>query len=129
MMYGTEDLTGQHRGTLLVERAVSLRPLRWHVRCEVCGTSFQVDHMRLQNGAVNACPNNLCGKTPAVSRSTSAQTGQRVEAIRSRDTESARDFHQQEQHIVWGQPSTEGMLNADPDSLRRFLDYEENKHA
>lgn len=99
-MPGVEDLTGQSRGSLLIEGIAQRQPLRWRVRCTNpgCNCSAVIDHMRLQNGAVFKCPNRQCGKAPAASRSRQAQPGA-SEAIRSRDSESAREFRNREAEL------------------------------
>jgi hypothetical protein len=129
---GVEDLTGQTRGPLRITGIASLRPVRWNVECEKCGTATQRDHMALQNGVVAGCPNSACGRAASESRSTIIQTSGRTDAVRSRDSKSARDFDRQEiqqpqRKIVWGQPSEEALRNADPSSIARYIDYTRNR--
>lgn len=97
MSGGSADLTGQRRGTLLIERMASRSPLRWHVRCEneQCNLQTVVDHARLQNGALKTCPNPQCGKTSPVRQST-GDVRQHIPLNRSNVSAEARRFYAEE---------------------------------
>jgi hypothetical protein len=133
-MPGIENIQGQRRGTLLIETLVSRRPVRWRVRCgyEGCGLTTVVDHMRLQNGFVLNCPNVANHGLSAQPRKTgaSATVGTVPTAVRSRDSQSIREFQRQrttEPTYRWKEPSADTFKGADPDSLRRYLDSMENR--
>jgi hypothetical protein len=76
-MPGVQDLQGQYRGTLFIERIASRRPLRWWVKCQYpgCGLEMVIDHARLQNGAVQECPHSSGHGRRVQTRSTLAATG------------------------------------------------------
>lgn len=101
VMSGIQDLTGERRGSLVIERIASRRPLRWYVRClnKECNLQTVVDHARLQNGAVRDCPNAQCGKEQAMPRTTLAKTGSRTDAVRSRDSRSALEYMREQAGI------------------------------
>lgn len=127
---GFENLAGQEFNGLIVERMITRRPVVWKLVCTKCGGSQNESHTRVRYAT---CRNTNCNRAPLEQRSTLAQTGQRIEGIRSRDSDGARQFQQestqqQQCKVVWrDMPSDEAMRNADPDSLRRHLDYLEDK--
>jgi len=128
---GFSDLTGEHRGTLVIEGLASRSPVRWRVRCtnENCRLQTVIDHTRLQNGAITDCPNAQCKRPTSVRRATLAATGVATPAVRSRDSDAARDFRREppKPQVRWAPLTHEMLRNADPDSLRRHLDELEGK--
>lgn len=129
--HGFKDLTGEHRGTLLIEGLASRHPVRWRVRCanENCRLTTIVDHVRLQNGAVKDCPNPQCKRPTSAPRSVLATTGIATPAVRTRDSDAAREFRREppKPQIRWAAPTAEALRNADPDVLRHYLDDLENR--
>jgi hypothetical protein len=99
MRSGIADLTGQRRGSLLIESIAQRNPVKWRVRCTdpTCNLQTVIDHSRLQSGAVKDCPNQH-GQT-TVRRSGLATTVNASPAVRSRDSESARHFHAEEAEL------------------------------
>lgn len=90
VMAGIEDLTGQQFGTLAITGMASRRPLFWNLKCERCGTSFARAHERVRYAT---CPNSMCGRTVKARKSESLiSTGSVNVAIRSRDSESLREY-------------------------------------
>ena len=127
---GIEDLTGQSRGTLRITSVSSLRPVRWNVQCEKCGTATVRDHMALQSGKVADCPNSACGVTSPAQRSTLASIGGKTEAIRSRDSDEVTQHFRQtqtQQQPVAREFRSEDFQGADPDILRHYLDHRDRK--
>lgn len=128
---GFTDLAGQQRGTLLIERLASRHPVRWHVRClnDGCGLRTVIDHARLQNGAVTDCTNLQCKRPASAPRAAFAATGFATPAIRSRDSDSARQFQRERQtaRVTWREPTADTFANADPDALRHYLDSREDQ--
>jgi len=124
--HGFKDLTGENRGTLLIEGLASRHPVRWRVRCtnEQCRLTTIVDHVRLQNGAVKDCPNAQCKCPTSVRRVVLAKTGIATPAVRSRDSDAAREFRREpsKPQVRWTAMTDEMMRNADPDALRHYLD-------
>jgi hypothetical protein len=57
---GFADLTGQRLGNLSVIGLAGRNPVRWHVRCHLCRTSWQETHTVLTTNAV--CRNVACRK-------------------------------------------------------------------
>lgn len=131
VMVGTADFTGQRVNTLHIGAMVSRHPSpRYMTTCERCGARGTAGQHDISTGAAR-CRAASCGREPLEPRATLAQVGYTPTAVRSRDSESARQFQQQqiEKPVRWAdQPSEVGLQNADPDSLRRFLDYQE-EHA
>lgn len=128
IMPGIDNLQGREFNGIFVERLASRHPVRWQLRCVRCGSNWVEDHARVR---YIGCRNSTCGRAPLEPRATLVQTGQAMTAVRSRDSESAREFHRQqtaEPVIRWAaQPSEAGMQNADPSSMRRYLDYVEGR--
>lgn len=60
VMLGFSDRTGQLVGTLRVVRMVSRSPVRYLVKCERCGSSWEAPNTALQQG--RACRNEICYK-------------------------------------------------------------------
>ena len=131
VMSGTKDLTGEHRGTLRIEGLASRHPVRWRVRCtnENCRLQTVIDHARLQNGAVKDCPNAQCKRPASAPRSVLATTGIATPAVRTRDSDAAREFRREppKPQVRWAAPTAEALRNADPDVLRHYLDDLENR--
>jgi hypothetical protein len=97
MTDGSQNLEGQRRGSLVIERIASRRPLRWAVRCinDTCNLRTVVDHVKLQNGTVKNCPNPQCGKASSA-RQSIGSVGQQVPLNRSAVSDEARRFHAEE---------------------------------
>jgi hypothetical protein len=126
-MPGLIDYTGAtNKNGLFVERMASRYPLRWHVRCTRCQSNWDADHRQIP---YLTCRNTNCGRTPLGPRATLAEIGQAVTAVRSRDSESIRQYERQqiEKPVRWAEHTPETLASADPDSLRRFLDYLEGQ--
>lgn len=126
---GFENLSGQQRGNLIVESRASLQPLRWSVRCTVCGSSWNEPHSTLVQSVAPACRNAACGRTVEPSRS-SAGVGSIQTGVRSSDSDSARRFASEQQRRAVTMPTMtdEAMMNADPMTLARFITEERKKH-
>jgi hypothetical protein len=89
-MPGYLDQTGKRINTLRVERITSRTPLRYSVRCEVCGTQTTEPHQRLTSGSAT-CRNSNCGK-PATKRDLLTEQRQQIadrEAERLADEQAA----------------------------------------
>jgi len=126
-MSGTENLEGRDFNGLRVVRMVSRRPVVWEVQCIRCNSHWNESHSRVRYAT---CRNNNCGHAPSEPRTTIAQTGKAVTATRSRDSESARQFQneQTKQPVIrWAQPNAETFAGADPDSLRHYIESMEGK--
>lgn len=97
-MRGVTDLTGStNKEGQRITRMVSRRPLAWELNCTRCGTSqFPVAHAKAQYAT---CRNNTCGQSLSSRRATLATTSAVVPAIRSRDSESTRQFHEEEAEL------------------------------
>ena len=122
VMPGIEDLTGREFNGIRVERLASRSPVRWHVRCTKCGSNWIEDHVRVR---YIGCRNASCGRPASEPRRPLVQTGNAIPATRTRDSDSARQFHRGENTVPtvrWAQPDPETFRNADPDSLRGYLD-------
>lgn len=124
---GFQNLEGQvnQRGLEIV-RLVSRRPVVWLVR-HSCGSEWREPHVSVRYAG---CRNNNCGQAPLEARRTMAQTGQAITATRSRDSESVRRFVREQTAQAARQrfePGADAMKNADPDSMRRYLDYLEGR--
>lgn len=93
-MSGFRDLTGTvNPSGQRITRMVSRNPLRWEVTCDHCKTvQPAVLHARAQ---YVSCRNVTCGQTAPAPRSAQAQPGA-PEAVRSRDSQSARQFRNAE---------------------------------
>jgi hypothetical protein len=125
VMPGIENLEGQTFNGLTVERLVSRHPVRWCLRCSRCGTHWDESHERVR---YVTCRNSSCGKTSAP-RSSLITTGVAVPAVRSRDSDAAREFRREppKPQVRWAPLTAEMLRNADPDGLRHHLDYLERK--
>lgn len=90
IMAGFEDLTGKTFGTLNVVQMVCRSPLTWRVVCTRCNSSWNERHERIR---YVSCRNSVCGRTvkPRTMGGLTS-TGAVNVAIRSRDSESAREF-------------------------------------
>jgi hypothetical protein len=120
---GFSDLAGRTFNTIQVLGIARRLPvLAWSYRCVRCGTSgiglhtIFNDHMR--------CRNSSCGRAVAPSSSSGASVTQTPVGVRAADSQNTRSWRQQQnatQTMV--EPTAEGMRHADPDSMRRYLDY------
>lgn len=122
VMQGLVDYTGTtNQNGIVVEQMASRNPLRWFVRCTRCSSNWIADHRQIE---YLACRNSQCGKDSLEPSRTLAQTGQAITAVRSRDSQSAREYQREhaEPERHWAEPIFE---NADPASIRRYLDYQE----
>lgn len=92
IMSGAHDWTGQSTpGGLQVDRIASRTPLKWFVSCPRCSSHWTEPH---QSVSYAKCRNVSCGVT-GNPRSAQARPGAQ-EAVRSRDSESARRFRNEE---------------------------------
>jgi hypothetical protein len=127
-MSGYENLTGQQRGKLSIGDRASSAPLKWSVRCAICGSSWNEHHATLVQSANPLCRNAGCGRV-----SERAGTLARVDVIptgvRSSDSASARRFasEQRPRQSVTRPLTTQEMLNADPATLARAIAHERKK--
>jgi hypothetical protein len=96
VMNGATDLTGSTNPQgQRITRMVTRRPLAWELRCTICGGSQSpVAHNRAEYAV---CRNTNCGKSVTSPRATLATTVNKSVAVRSRDSESARQFHTEEE--------------------------------
>lgn len=124
---GFADLAGRTIGTITVVSLARRTPnLAWSFRCNQCGSSSVALHTALVSGAF-ICPNRSCGRIDEKPASSNGFTSTGQTGIRSADSESARQYYRNEQRTVQQrqtqqEPSAEALLNADPDSIRRYLD-------
>lgn len=91
MLSGQIDQTGTTNvNGLFVDGMASRYPLRWAVHCVQCNSSWVEDHSRIQYAS---CRNSTCGRTiKPRSMGGLTSTGTVNTAVRSRDSESAREF-------------------------------------
>jgi len=126
---GFENLSGQQRGNLIVESRASLQPLRWSVRCTVCGSSWNEPHSTLVQSVPPACRNSACGRVAESSRS-SANVGVIPTGVRSTDSDSARRFAQEQTRRTVIQDTAtldQMMASADPGAWAAHFEYERQK--
>jgi hypothetical protein len=117
------NLTGQAFGTVQILQIARRTPtVAWQFKCR-CGTSGIAQHAALLNGSFN-CPNASCGKAPVKPATPSGGVGQRVMAVRSSDTASARRYAEDMGRQVQAQSefTEQDFRNADPDILRAYMD-------
>lgn len=120
---GFIDLAGKSFGTLQVSQIARRTPaLAWRYRCTRCGTEGVLPHTAFVNGSAR-CGNAGCGRVVPVSPRV-ANIVVPTPAVRSSDSASAREFlRSQKTNVTFtGEPSAEAMLNADSDTMRRYMD-------
>ena len=125
---GFQNLAGGITNGLEILHIARRTPvLVWQYRCTRCSTSGVAPHTLL---AVNAyrCPNASCGRSVPDSP-TIGHVMSRTVGVRSADSASVRRYETETEQPVRQQntqPSAEATRNADPDSVRRYLDSQEN---
>jgi hypothetical protein len=55
-----ENITGQRFGFLKVAQRAGIAPLKWLVRCDLCGSTWAETHDRLRTNPT--CRNSSCAK-------------------------------------------------------------------
>jgi hypothetical protein len=127
VMAGVRDLTGHVFNGLLVTRMVKRTPIVWEMQCEKCSGTQHAGHLQAR---YSVCKNSNCGRVPpSKPRAVMVQTGQAIAATRNRDAESVRRFEREESSgpVCRLEPSAEDLQNADPSSIRGYIDYLEGK--
>lgn len=120
---GFQDLSGRTFGTLQVGQIARRTPaLAWRYRCNRCGTEGVLPHTAFVNGSAR-CGNSGCGRSVSNPSRTAAIIAP-VPATRSADSASAREFARSQKTSVTfdGEPSAQGILNADTRSVGLYLD-------
>jgi hypothetical protein len=90
--YAGEVINNKGQGNgIFVEKMTQRRPSpRYRVACLDCGTSWTEDQHRI---SYLTCKNPNCGRAAQTVSSTLANTATVQEGVRSADSQSARDFH------------------------------------
>jgi hypothetical protein len=111
------SLEGRTVGTLSVERLTSLRPPRYAIRCQQCGTRWDGEgHANLTTNP--RCRNLSCGRAELPPAPSMGAVRVHTSAVRSADSDAARRY-------VADAPRpapTAVVLPANPDGMRSYLD-------
>jgi len=113
---GLADLLGSTVKGLFVTRMVSRHPPRYETQCGVCSAKRVFSHTQLTSGTAR-CIADGCGKKP-VTRPAALSTDVRVPAVRSRDSDAARQF-QAEKDAQQRKAEREAKEHADQETRNR----------
>jgi hypothetical protein len=116
------SLEGCTVGTLSVERLTSLRPPRYAIRCQQCGTRWDGEgHTNLTTNP--RCRNLSCGRAELPPAPSMGTVRAPITSVRSADSESARRYVADAPRPAQPAPLPAG----NPDGTRSYLDYLERQ--